>query len=170
MRRSPSPYEAEIRRAEERVLVDRVMWLATGAPNGQVRADRGLEARQTRSTLEERSGGRRGGAGPARAAGRRYQALPGTAGRSRTADAGPGRAARRADRRRFRHGLAGACAGLQLEQGAFGLVDYHRPAPMMNKTRIRCLGASWAIALAMLPCGLAAQDNSGHAHAQAEAA
>jgi hypothetical protein len=33
-----SPYEAEIRRAEERVLVDRVMWLATGAANGQVRA------------------------------------------------------------------------------------------------------------------------------------
>jgi hypothetical protein len=33
-----SSYEAEIRRAEERVLVDRVIWLATGAPNGQVRA------------------------------------------------------------------------------------------------------------------------------------
>src|SRR5450432_1787990 len=33
-----SPYEAEVRRAEERVLVDRVMWLATGAPNAQVRA------------------------------------------------------------------------------------------------------------------------------------
>ena len=33
-----SAYEAEIRRAEERVLVDRIMWLATGAPNGQVRA------------------------------------------------------------------------------------------------------------------------------------
>jgi hypothetical protein len=33
-----SPYEAEIRRAEERVFVDRVIWLATGAPNGQVRA------------------------------------------------------------------------------------------------------------------------------------
>jgi Met-zincin/Domain of unknown function (DUF5117) len=33
-----SPYEAEIRRAEERVLVDRTMWLASGAPNGQVRA------------------------------------------------------------------------------------------------------------------------------------
>jgi hypothetical protein len=31
-------YEAEVRRAEERVLVDRVMWLASGAPNGQVRA------------------------------------------------------------------------------------------------------------------------------------
>jgi hypothetical protein len=33
-----TPYEAEVRRAEERVLVDRLMWLATGAPNGQVRA------------------------------------------------------------------------------------------------------------------------------------
>ena len=33
-----NPYEAEVRRAEERVLVDRVMWLGTGAPNAQVRA------------------------------------------------------------------------------------------------------------------------------------
>ena len=33
-----SPYELEVRRAEERVLVDRVMWLATAAPNAQVRA------------------------------------------------------------------------------------------------------------------------------------
>ena len=33
-----TPYEAEVRRAEERVLVDRVMWLASGAPNSQVRA------------------------------------------------------------------------------------------------------------------------------------
>ncbi len=33
-----NPYEAEVRRAEERVLVDRVMWVAMGAPNGQVRA------------------------------------------------------------------------------------------------------------------------------------
>lgn len=31
-------YEAEVRRATERVLVDRVMWLASAAPNGQVRA------------------------------------------------------------------------------------------------------------------------------------
>ena len=31
-------YEAEIRRAEERVLVDRLMWLAAVAPNTQVRA------------------------------------------------------------------------------------------------------------------------------------
>jgi hypothetical protein len=33
-----TPYEAEIRRAEERVLADRLMWLAGAAPNGQVRA------------------------------------------------------------------------------------------------------------------------------------
>ncbi len=33
-----TPYEAEIRRAEEGVLVDRLMRLATAAPNGQVRA------------------------------------------------------------------------------------------------------------------------------------
>lgn len=33
-----TPYEAEVRRAEERVLVDRVMWLAAGSPNAQVRA------------------------------------------------------------------------------------------------------------------------------------
>jgi hypothetical protein len=33
-----SPYEAEVRRAEERVFIDRVMWLASGAPHPQVRA------------------------------------------------------------------------------------------------------------------------------------
>jgi hypothetical protein len=33
-----TPYEAEIRRAAERVFVDRVTWLATGSSNGQVRA------------------------------------------------------------------------------------------------------------------------------------
>ena len=33
-----TPYEGSVRRAEERVLVDRVMWLATGASNDQVRA------------------------------------------------------------------------------------------------------------------------------------
>jgi hypothetical protein len=33
-----TPYEAAVRRAEERVLVDRLMWLANSAPNGQVRA------------------------------------------------------------------------------------------------------------------------------------
>jgi hypothetical protein len=33
-----TPYEQEVRRTEERVLVDRVMWLANGSPNPQVRA------------------------------------------------------------------------------------------------------------------------------------
>ena len=33
-----TPYEAEIRRAEKRVLIDRLMWLAAASPNGQVRA------------------------------------------------------------------------------------------------------------------------------------
>ena len=33
-----SPYESEIRRAEQRVFVDRLTWLAMSAPNGQVRA------------------------------------------------------------------------------------------------------------------------------------
>jgi hypothetical protein len=33
-----TPYEAAIRRAEEKVLVDRVMWLALASPNSQVRA------------------------------------------------------------------------------------------------------------------------------------
>ena len=33
-----TPYEASVRRATERVLVDRLTWLATVAPNGQVRA------------------------------------------------------------------------------------------------------------------------------------
>ncbi|MBI4477715.1 MAG: hypothetical protein HY654_11110, partial [Acidobacteria bacterium] len=31
-------YEAEVRRAEERVLVDRLTWVATASPNAQVRA------------------------------------------------------------------------------------------------------------------------------------
>ena len=33
-----TPYEAAVRRAEERVLVDRVMWLASGSPHNEVRA------------------------------------------------------------------------------------------------------------------------------------
>jgi len=45
-------YEAEVRRAEERVLVDRVMWLAQSAPNAQVRAIASLKLDRirTRST------------------------------------------------------------------------------------------------------------------------
>jgi hypothetical protein len=47
-----SPYEAEIRRAEERVLVDRVMWLAAGAPNGQVRAVASLKLAKLAARLK----------------------------------------------------------------------------------------------------------------------
>src|SRR6185436_8173866 len=45
-------YEAEVRRATERVLVDRVMWLAQSAPNAQVRAIASLKLHRirTRST------------------------------------------------------------------------------------------------------------------------
>jgi hypothetical protein len=47
-----SPYETEIRRAEERVLVDRVMWLASGAPNGQVRAIAALKLSKLAARLK----------------------------------------------------------------------------------------------------------------------
>jgi len=50
-----SPYEAEIRRAEERVLVDRVMWLATGSPNGQVRAIASLKLSKLATRLKAES-------------------------------------------------------------------------------------------------------------------
>ncbi len=47
-----TPYEAEIKRAEERVLVDRVMWLATGAPNSQVRAIASLKLQKLAAKLK----------------------------------------------------------------------------------------------------------------------
>ncbi|HUB81357.1 MAG TPA: zinc-dependent metalloprotease [Bryobacteraceae bacterium] len=55
-----TPYEQEVRRAEERVLVDRVMWLASGSPNPQVRAEaslklQGLAARQVATPEAERA-------------------------------------------------------------------------------------------------------------------
>ncbi|MBY0494315.1 MAG: zinc-dependent metalloprotease [Cyanobacteria bacterium] len=42
-------YEAEVRRATERVLVDRVMWLAQSAPNAQVRAIAALKLDRMRA-------------------------------------------------------------------------------------------------------------------------
>ena len=51
-----SPYEAEVRRAEERVLVDRVMWLATGAPNAQVRAIASLKLGKLAARLRAETG------------------------------------------------------------------------------------------------------------------
>jgi len=51
-----TPYEAEVRRAEERVLVDRVTWLATAAPNPQVRATAALKLTQLASRLKTQPG------------------------------------------------------------------------------------------------------------------
>src|SRR5438034_517580 len=47
-----SGYEAAVRRAEERVLVDRVMWLATASPNSQVRAIASLKLSKLASRLK----------------------------------------------------------------------------------------------------------------------
>ena len=103
-----SAYEAEVRRAAERVLVDRVQWLAMSAPNGQVRAIALAQAAAAGGAAAHRGGdevrGRPGAAGVAR---RRHQALPRAAerrpGEDRPGGAG---AAGRADWR-SRPGLAG---------------------------------------------------------------
>ena len=46
-----TPYEAEVRRAEEGVLVNRVMWLATASPNSQVRAMASLKLQNLATRL-----------------------------------------------------------------------------------------------------------------------
>jgi hypothetical protein len=51
-----NPYEAEVRRAEERALVDRVTWLATSAPNPQVRAVAALRLTQLATRLKTQAG------------------------------------------------------------------------------------------------------------------
>ncbi len=96
-----SAYEAEVRRAAERVLVDRVQWLAMSAPNGQVRAVASLKLQRLAARLRTAAAGRsEGRPGAARAARRRHQALPGAAER-RPGEDRPGLAgaAGRADRR-----------------------------------------------------------------------
>ena len=50
-----TPYEAEIRRSEERVLVDRLIWLASGSPNGQVRAVATLKLTKLAARLKAES-------------------------------------------------------------------------------------------------------------------
>ena len=50
-------YEAEVRRAEERVLVDRVMWLAAVAPNAQVRAIATLKLNRLARPCRRRASG-----------------------------------------------------------------------------------------------------------------
>ncbi len=49
-------YEAEVRRAIERVLVDRVMWLATSSPNSQVRAIASLKLQKLAARLRAEVG------------------------------------------------------------------------------------------------------------------
>ena len=49
-------YEAEVRRAEVRVLVDRVMWLATASPNAQVRAIASLKLSKLSKRLTAETG------------------------------------------------------------------------------------------------------------------
>ena len=49
-------YEAEVRRAVERVLVDRVMWLASSAQNGQVRAIASLKLQKLATRLRAEVG------------------------------------------------------------------------------------------------------------------
>jgi hypothetical protein len=51
-----SAYEAEVRRATERVLVDRVMWLATAAPNGQARAVAAMKLQRLAARLRAANG------------------------------------------------------------------------------------------------------------------
>jgi hypothetical protein len=51
-----SSYEAEVRRAEERVLVNRLAWVATGSTNGQVRAVASLKLQRLAARLSRASG------------------------------------------------------------------------------------------------------------------
>src|SRR6185369_5319011 len=51
-----TPYEAEVRRVEERVLVDRVMWLSTASPNAQVRAVASLKLSKLAGRLKAEAG------------------------------------------------------------------------------------------------------------------
>ena len=117
-----SPYEAEVRRAEERVLVDRVMWLATGAPNAQVRAIAALKLGKLAARLRGGAAAGRSRTGAAHAAGGGHQALPGASRGHHAGHAGAGCAAGSADRRRPRNGLAGAGARLLLDGGSPELV------------------------------------------------
>lgn len=51
-----SPYEAEVRRAAERALVNRLVWLATGSSNGQVRAVATIKLQRLAARLKSESG------------------------------------------------------------------------------------------------------------------
>jgi hypothetical protein len=50
-----NPYEAEVRRAEQRVMVDRLTWLSESANNPQVRAMASLKLQNLASRLKSRA-------------------------------------------------------------------------------------------------------------------
>ncbi len=104
-------YEAAVRRAEERVLVDRVMWLAAASPNSQVRAIASLKLSKLAARLRTAAARDRSRHRAAHADRRRHQALPRAPARSRAAHPAPRarRASGRADRR-LGSGLARAAA------------------------------------------------------------
>ena len=56
MRTTANAYEAEVRRAEERVLVDRVTWLAAASGNAQVRAIASLKLNRLANRLRGETG------------------------------------------------------------------------------------------------------------------
>ena len=112
-----SPYEAEVRRAAERVLVDRVTWLATSAPNGQVRAIASLKLQRLAARL------RTAGAARARPTWRSTRCSPPTSSASSSGRAPTRRrSCRRRRRRRARRSATSARTGWRA-----GVVRVGRP-------------------------------------------
>ena len=60
-------YEAAVRRAEERVLIDRLMWLAAVAPNAQVRAIASLKLDRLAARVRPAAGATSAASGPGEA-------------------------------------------------------------------------------------------------------
>ena len=76
-RRRRTPYEAAVRRAEERVLVDRVTWLAAGVAERSGARDRVAQAATSRRRVcAAQPGNDEADDRASRAARRRHQALP----------------------------------------------------------------------------------------------
>ena len=106
---SATPYEAEVRRAAERVLVDRLSGLAAAAQNAQVRAMASLKLQRLAARLRANGTQDRRRHRAAHAARGRHQAVPGTAGGQRQDAAGRAGAAGGANWR-GPAGLAGQAA------------------------------------------------------------
>ena len=133
-----TPYEAEVRRAEERVLVDRAD--VAGRPprrTRQVRAIASLKLQRLAARLRANGGQDRRRHRAAHAARRRHQALPRASRRDvakmlPAAPAPPGRADRR-----HGPGLAGAAARLLVGRGQPGTVALLPAAVLDPSARLR---------------------------------